>query len=318
LLEDAAKRASQWRSGDAPIRVERVIVGGGLAATLAWATRSRTEGTCVVLARGEEPWWSRREHRLGQPASELVSEGFVLQPHQLGDDEDGFAPARLLADAIAITAHEHGMPLVLGCCVDRPIEILGDGRLAVHAGSSRIEAEAVDVAVGPGPPLRLSKTCMTEEDERALLADGRMIFFGQDEEAAEASASLIGELRSRMRWIEHDGGTTRVGRPNRPPTGRIVGVCDDNDPPRLRCLGALLNKPVWKDIFRRSGNRRSNAITGIEAKLKQQAEAAPEHSRGVEGTVFQVSADVSLANGVPIDPGLGHERHALILTTWTK
>ncbi|MCX4247251.1 NAD(P)-dependent oxidoreductase [Paraliomyxa miuraensis] len=180
LLEGAQARAL---AETGTTRVERVIIGGGLAATLCWATGARCEG--LVVARAEEPWWSRGRWRLGQPSSELVSEGFVLQPHEFAEDVDGFAPASALANAIAVTAHEHGMPLVLGCCVERPIERIEDGRFVVWVGERRIEAERVDVAVGLGPPRRLrdrdgNATIVTEEDERELLADGRMVF-GQDQ-----------------------------------------------------------------------------------------------------------------------------------------
>lgn len=179
-MEDAKARASAL---GATIRVERLIVGGGLAATLAWATAPGRDG--LVVATAEEPWWSRRRWRLGQPASELVSEGFVLQPHELADDVGGFAPASALADAIAVAAHEHGMPLVLGCCVERPVERTEEGRFVVWAGQRRIEAERVDIAVGLGPPRRLrdrdgNATIVTEEHERELLADGRMVF-GQEQ-----------------------------------------------------------------------------------------------------------------------------------------
>lgn len=460
LLEDAAKRGSQWLGGEEPTRVERVIVGGGLTATLAWATRSRAEGTCVVLARSVEPWWSRREHRLGQPASELVSEGFVLQPHDFADDIDGFAPASALADAIAVTAHEHEMPLVLGCCVDRPIERTEDGRFVVHVGARRIEAEHVDVAVGLGPARRLrdrdgNATIVTEEDERLLLADGRMVFgqdqwqqpvrsgrvlvigggataawnveralrhgatvtwvapvdvpvggdharrlraieeelaassslddeqrqqlerrrariaafhradlprnqavfevrnvelwvgsverlnpvsngveatllrerrretlsfdqvvvsIGQDDHASEAAATLIAAFR--VTWLEHDGRRVRAGDPLTKASGRIVGACAVDDATRLRCLGApLLTSKAWQEQLAKARPRKSLHRDLLRARLEQQVQTAPPCSKGIEGAVFHVSANVSMANGVPIDPGLGVERHRLLMST---
>ena len=111
---------------------------------------------------------------MGQPASELVSEGFVLQPHDFAEDVDGFAPASALADAIAVTAHQHGMPLVLGCSVERPIERTEDGRFVVWVDEWRIEAEHVDVAVGLGPARRLrdrdgNATILSQEAEQLLL-----------------------------------------------------------------------------------------------------------------------------------------------------
>jgi Putative NAD(P)-binding len=458
LLEHAAERGSKWQAEGAPLRVERVIVGGGLAATLDWATQTRTDGSCVVLARAEEPWWSRREHRLGQPASELVSEGFVIQPHELAKDVDGFAPASALADAIALTAHEHGMPLVLGCRVDRPIERTEDGRFVLYAGGRTIEAEQVDVAVGPGPAMRLGTAIVTQEDERELLADGRMVFgqdqwqqpvrsgrvlvigggatsawnvelalrhgaevtwvapaseskhlgrlrlkaqelakhledrpeldaerrrwlertrariiafggadlprnrevfrasevewwvgtvarlrpaingvealirrdgrdelaalrfeqvvvaIGQDSYAPEASASLV--LRLSMTWLERDHGGPRPADPGSRPVGRIVGACEVGPSPRLRCLGVLLRSSAWRNkLWRQPRRRRSNAAPALELRLDQQVNAAPRHSRGIDGTVFQVSADVVLANERPLDPSLGHERHELLTAT---
>jgi hypothetical protein len=463
LLEAATERGSRWQAEEVPTRVDRVIVGGGLAATLDWATRSRAEGTCVVLAQAEEPWWSRRKHRLGQPVSELVSEGFVLQPHDFAEDIDGFAPASAVADAIAVTAHDHGMPLVLGCCVDRPIERTEDGRFVVHAGGRRIEAEHVDIAVGPGPARRLRDddgraTIVSEEDERELLADGRMVFgqdqwetpvragpvlvigggataawnvelalrhgaqvtwvappseskrlgplrlkvqeiakhledhpdldaerrlwlerararivafrgadlprnrgvfrasgvdwsmgtverlqpksngveatirregrdelreqrfeqvvvaIGQDGYAPEASASIARRLP--MTWLEHDHNGPRPADPRSKPVGRIVGACEVDASPRLRCLGVLLRSAAWrKKLWRQSKRRRSNAVTALELRLDQQANAAPRHSKGIDGTIFQVSADVVMANGRPIDPALGQERYELLSST---
>lgn len=461
LLEEAAQRGARWQSDDVPTRVERVIIGGGLAATLAWATRSRAEGACVVLAGAEEPWWSRREHRLGQPASELVSEGFVLQPHDFVDDIDGFAPASALADAIAVTAHAHGLPLVLGCSVDRPIERTPDGHFAVHVGERRIEAEHVDVAVGLGPPRRLRDadghaTIVTEDEERELLNDGRMIFgqdqwrqparsgkvlvigggataawnvelalragadvkwlaaesasedrdqrlkiraidehlatnadlgeterrslvdqrarlaafhkadlprnravfespgvelwvgsaqrlsplpeaveakllqgselrthtfdqvivsIGQDDRASEASASLVGGLP--MTWLENDGQVSRPGGPSRKPSGRIVGACMASDPARLRCLGApLLTSRAWQQQLDKSRPQKSLGGDPLRARLEKQAAAAPTHSKGIEGAVFHVGANVVLANGVALEPGLGAERYALLASTF--
>lgn len=460
MLEAGAQRGSQWLNGNGPARVERVLVGGGLAATLAWATRPPTEGTCVVLARGEEPWWSRREHRIGQPARELVSEGFVLQPHEFADDIDGFAPASALADAIAITAHAHGMPLLLGCGVDRPIERTEDGRFVVHAGGRRIEAEHVDVAVGPGPARRLRsrdahETIVREEDERELLADGRMVFgqdqwqqpvrlprvlvlgggptaawnvemalrhgatvtwvaaasesklddelrekaeeikehlethpgidvdrrrwlerawarivalrladlprnrrvfratgvewrvgsvkelrprsngvaamihdelrnetcelhfeqvvvaFGQDDRAPEASASLVRAIQ--MTWIERDHVGPKPADPRSRPSGRVVGACAQEQSPRLRCLGVQLRGDAWRDRLWRG--RRSNARVAFESRLARQIDAAPQHSKGIDGAVFQVSADVILANGRTLDAALGHERYELLGST---
>lgn len=464
LLEEAAQRSARWHNGEVPTRVERVIVGGGLAATLAWATRANTEGTCVVLARAEEPWWSRREHRLGQPASELVSEGFVLQPHEFADDIDGFAPASALADAIAVTAHAHGMPLVLGCCVDQPIERTEDGRFVVHAGGRRIEAEHVDVAVGLGPARRLrdrhgNATIVTEEDERLLLADGRLVFgqdqwlqpvrrhrvlvigggataawnvelalrhgakvtwlapervpileaderlyrkardleihlerrqdlpperrrwlerartrivafrradlprnrgvframgvdwrvgyverlyprddgveailrigsdvepltqrfeqvviaIGQNDYAAEASTQLVRRLP--MTWLEQDGHDARPGGPGMDPSGRVVGACVMGETPRLRCLGVLLRSRAWKERLQETRLPVSFGDDALETRLMLQARAAPKHSRGIDGAIFQVIANVILANGVPLDPGLGRERYEWLAAT---
>ena len=455
LIEGARARAL---SGTDAVRVERLIVGGGLAATLCWAT-GRGEG--LVVARAEEPWWSRRRWRLGQPASELVSEGFVLQPHEFAEDVDGFAPASALADAIAVTAHEHGLPLVLGCCVERPIERTEDGRFVVWVGERRIEAERVDVAVGLGPPRRLrdrdgNATIVTEEDERALLADGRMVFgqeqwrhpvrgsrvlvlgggptaawnveraraegaavtwlakkrtepvdgdplrrkadelarwleqapdserrrwferiwarivafrgadlarnravfrmrnvewwvgsverlqpqgdgvdvtirpedqnaslqrhfdqvivsIGQDDSASSASAALVRGMS--MTWLESNGRAVRRGDPRRPPSGRIVGACEASDNPRLRCLGVVLRSPEWRKILPGTGRRRSNAVPALEARLQKQADCAPEHSRGIHGAVFQVSANVVLANGHPLQPELGAERYDFLTST---
>lgn len=442
------------------MRVDRVIVGGGLAATLDWATRPWAKATCVVLARAEEPWWSRREWRLGQPVSELVSEGFVLQPHDFADDVDGFAPASALADAIAVTAHEHGMPLVLGCCVERPIERTDEGRFVVLVGKLRIEADHVDIAVGLGPPRRLrdrdgNATIVSEEHERELLADGRMVFgqeqwrqpvrgprvlvigggataawnveralqegarvvwvapmsasdehdhaqkvraseedlaasdprddeqrrqlerkrarvvafhkadlprnqavfeaprvelwvgsverllpatsgveatilreahrevlrfdqvvvsVGQDDRAPGASASLVERLP--MTWLEYHEGGTRPGEPPKRPSGRIVGACMADDQVRLRCLGVpLLSSEAWQEQLDKTRPARSLGRDPLRARLAQQLEAAPACSRGIGGAVFQINANVILANRVPLDSKLGDERHRLLLST---
>jgi Putative NAD(P)-binding len=359
------------------------------------------------------------------------------------------------------------MPLVLGCCVDRPIERTEDGRFVVHAGGRRIEAEHVDVAVGPGPAKRLRDaygraTVVSEEDERTLLADGRMVFgqdhwqqparsgrvlvigggataawnveralrhgavvtwvapatpwkrsgpkelkaeqiarhlddhpdlhperrrwlervqarlvafrgadlprnravfresgvewwwgtvkhlrpchdrvaaicwtkgrddpqelefdqvivsIGQDGDAPEASAQLVGRLP--MTWLEHDHEGTRPANPGSRPTGRIVGACEVGVPSRLRCLGVLLRQPAWTaKLGGLSKRRRSNAIPGLlETRLEKQANAAPRYSMGIDGAVFHVSANVVLANGLALDPSLGHERHELVTSTWVR
>ena len=462
-FEAAAQLGARWQSDEGTTRVERVIIGGGLAATLTWATQAPTKGTCLVLARAEEPWWSRSMHRLGQPASELVSEGFVLQPHDFADDVDGFAPASALADAIAVTAYQHGMPLVLGCCVDRPIEPTGDGRFAVQVGDHRIEAERVDVAVGPGPARRLRDaeeraTIVSEEHEHLLLSDGRMVFgqdqwlwpvrlprvlvlgggataawnvelarqkgaevtwvaevgrakhldrlrhkaeaieayieghpnleaerlrwleqtwariaafrtadlprnreifrmrgvewwagsverlwphengiavamrraghdgreellfdqvvvsIGQHDRATEASAALV--ARMRMTWMESDRNESRAASLDDRPAGRIVGACEVGKSPRLRCMGVLLRSPSWRDKLRRSGLRRSNAIVALEMRLQRQADSAPRHSQGIDGAVFQIGANVVLANDGSLDPSLGKERYELLTSTF--
>jgi hypothetical protein len=139
-----------------------------------------------------------------------------------------------------------------------------------------------------------------------------IVAFGQDDRAPEASASLVRTMQ-KMTWIEHDRIGPKPADPRSRPSGRIVGACEHEQSPRLRCLGVQLRGEAWRDRLWRG--RRSNARVAFESRLAQQVEAAPQHSRGIAGAVFQVSADVVLANGQALDVALGHERYGLLEST---
>lgn len=143
--------------------------------------------------------------------------------------------------------------------------------------------------------------------------DQVVVSIGQDARAPEASTSLVAKLR--MTWLEHDIGGTRPGDPNRRPAGRIVGACAADDPTRLRCLGVPLTNRIWQEQLDSAQPRKSRGRNPLRARLERQVEAAPACSRGIEGAVFHVGANIILANGTPLDPRLGEERYELLLST---
>lgn len=157
--------------------MERLTIGAGFAATVAHATAASDEiGSTLALSQDTDPWRTRGEWRLGQPASELVSEGLAIQPEQCEPDPGRFASAAALADAIAITAERSRFAVLLDTDVAEPLQVSPSG-VDVRSSRGTIHAQWVDVAVGLGPPRCLPRQVL--DPDQPIPAD--VVVYGQDQ-----------------------------------------------------------------------------------------------------------------------------------------
>jgi hypothetical protein len=180
--------------------LDHVIVGGGFAATATYVTRKGNggvRGRCALLASEVEPW-NRLEHwPLGQPASELVSEAFPVQPQWFAHEASEFCPSAAFSGAISVAQRCHRAPLhrLLVHAID--VDPRGRFRVALEAG--RLHARHVDIASGRGPARRLRPGVMSRELADALCAAGVMIL---------ADATQLATYRPTGRVLVIGGGAT--------------------------------------------------------------------------------------------------------------
>lgn len=159
---------------------DRVIVGGGPTAVELYATRPEGAAararaveapealdlSTLVIADGDgDLSWSGRPIDTGQPSHETASLPLDHAPRELVDAPVRFLPAAALADAAALTARNHAMPVWRGHRAVR-IDATPDAtwrypaarRIWVRDASGRevaVYARAVDLAGGLGAPRAL-------------------------------------------------------------------------------------------------------------------------------------------------------------------
>lgn len=209
LIEARCLAVSQRVSARRVVECSHLIIGGGLAAALDCATLPEEQAPRlplwgevperfeVLAVRAEgEPWSRFGQHPAGQSAEEWSSEGFVMQPSAFTALQTEYAPAAALASAIAWTALANGME----CVEDRISSVLArhaSDRYGIRGGQFEYAAQRVDIAVGLGPPRRLSDDApQVEAVEARLRADGRLLdgpdYLASSETRSTGSVLVLG------------------------------------------------------------------------------------------------------------------------------
>jgi len=275
----------QWKHR---VRGPRVLVYGG-GATAAWnVAYARKAGAEVTwVARVPEGRATAREQRKIEDIQRYLDQhGAALATSN---------PARkrwLERTLVRLLAFR-------GADLPRNRDVFGDDGVTWMQGEVqqlRPQGEGVEVELARGA------------SPEVHVFDQVVISIGQDPTAPGACAALVKRLS--MTWLEHDGTRSRPGDRGDVPRGRVVGACEVGDPPRVRCLGVLLAGGGWRYMLTRG--RVGGRSHDLEAQLADQLEAAPTHSRGIEGAVFQIGVNVVLANGGTLDA----ERRELIASSY--
>jgi hypothetical protein len=141
---------------------DRIIVGGGWAATADFATLGAKGGAGVPgtlsISHGGDPWSGRGDLLMGQNPAELEMRGMAVQPSDLAADPHEFTSSKDFATAVGASGAMAGMPTYDGSVTKIEQRPEGDAHGWPDGANWRITANGktfytskVDVVSGPGP-----------------------------------------------------------------------------------------------------------------------------------------------------------------------
>jgi len=172
LIEASTTRlTAEVRAGSA--RRQRLVVGGGFAATTTHVTSGIANDQSLLLADAWEPWGAMHDWPMGQPAAELVSEAFVRQPESFSPANNPFCSAAAFSAALQVTQAHHAVPLCRAA-VSAVSHAGGDFAISFPGGTAI--APQLDIANGRGPFARLSDSKLSPELDAELRRDGRLAY----------------------------------------------------------------------------------------------------------------------------------------------
>lgn len=177
VMPTVAERARVCLANSLFCETDRVIVGGGWAAKIAYATLPNNKENVLILAQTTDPW-SRRSGFLGQTseclpvqfASRLPDTTYWIECSKFHKYIQGLS---LASEQMTVHASVHSIKLPQDAVAK---EFNSGFELSVeYEGlATSIWADKVDICTGPGPMRKLS----TSNDDRQLLESKERIVYG--------------------------------------------------------------------------------------------------------------------------------------------